>query len=183
MSTVYLKHRFSEDLDLFSETSFDAQQLLDIVEEWLKKHKLTLTRRQIGNVHIYLLTFPNKVTLKVDFVYHPYKRIEKGMVFRDIEVDSLTDIATNKLLTINQRTEIKDFVDLYFLLKHHTVWDLMEGLRVKYNMKTEPFFVASDFTKVEDFKGLPKMIVPLTLDELKEFFRGQAKKLGRQVVE
>ena len=183
LSTVYFKHRHSEDLDLFSEKSFDAQELLDIVEEWSKKYTLTITRRQTGNIHVYLLTFPNKEILKVDFVSHPYKRIEKGTVFRDIQVDSLVDIATNKLLTINQRTEIKDFVDLYFLLKHYTVWDLMEGLRVKYNMKTEPFFIASDFTKMEDFKGLPRMIKPLSLSELKSFFREEAKKLGRQAVE
>jgi len=95
----------------------------------------------------------------------------------------LADIATNKLLTINQRTQVKDFVDLYFLLEKYTVWDLMEGMRIKYRMKTEPFFVASDFLKVEDFEFLPKMIKPLDLNELKSFFREKAKETAKKAVE
>lgn len=97
-----------------------------------------------------------------------------------ILVDSLVDIAVNKLLTITQRNDVKDFVDLYFLLDKFTVWDLMEGVRVKFKMKLEPFIVASDFLKVEDFETMPKMIKKLTLEDLKTFFRQQAKKIGKR---
>ena len=50
-------------------------------------------------------------------------------------------------------------------------------------MRTEPLFVAEDFTKVEDFDVMPRMIKPLTLDELKAFFREKAKEVGRRVTE
>lgn len=183
LSTFYLQHRYSEDLDFFSEQSFDSQDIFDAVNTWTEKYKLETTRRETENVHVYLLTFPNGETLKVDFVYHRYKRLEKGEIFKGIAVDSLLDIAVNKLLTINQRADVKDFVDLYFLLKHFTVWDLMEGLRVKYHMKTEPFFVSEDFTQVEDFQTMPRMVKPLNLGELKTFFRQKAKEIGKTVIE
>lgn len=43
----------------------------------------------------------------------------------------------------------------------------------------QPF---EEFLKIEDFTLLPKMIKPLTLDQLKSFFRVLAKKLGKKVV-
>lgn len=183
LSAVYLAHRYSEDLDLFSEKPFDGDEILMLVNGWVEQYNIEVTRRQNERVHVYFLTFPSKSTLKVDFVHHPYKRIEKGKLFQDIQVDSLLDIATNKLLTINQRSEVKDFVDLYFLLKEFTIWDLMEGIAVKYRMRTELLFVAEDFTKVEDFDVMPRMIKSLTLEELKTFFREKAKEVGRRVTE
>jgi hypothetical protein len=45
-------------------------------------------------------------------------------------------------------------------------------------MKFDPVFTAGDMLKVLDFDKLPRMISPLTLDDLKEFYRQQAVVLG-----
>lgn len=182
LSAVYLHHRESDDLDFFSENNFDTQVLFEKVSLLAQKHNFDFERRQIENVHIYNIDFLKKTPLKVDFVYYPHKRIEKGAIFNDFNVDSLSDIATNKLLTIGQRTEVKDFVDLFYLLEKFSIWDLMEGLRIKFNMKTEPFFIASDIMKVEDFTIMPRMIKPLTLDQLKTFFVQKAKEIGKTAI-
>src|SRR5436190_2938449 len=100
-----------------------------------------------------------------------------------IDVDSLIDIAVNKLLVTQQRTEVKDFVDLYFLLKKFTVWDLIEGVRIKFKVTIDPLIIGSDFLKVESFDYLPKMIKPLSLKELKRFFKEKAKDVGLKVVD
>lgn len=183
LSAFYLYHRESEDLDFFSKKEFPSEEIVKKVSVWAKKYSFQVERRQIENVHVYNLQFPNGEILKVDFVNHPYKSLEEGKIVDGIRIDSLSDIATNKLLTINQRTQVKDFVDLYFLLEKYTVWDLMEGMRIKYSMKTEPFFIASDFLKIEDFEFLPKMIKPLTLEQLQTFFREKAKEIGIKAVE
>ena len=129
----------------------------------------------------FLLKFNNTTTLKVDFGYYPYKQIEKPNELNGIKTDSLTDIAVNKFLTITQRNTVKDFVDLYFLLEKFTVWELIEGVRIKFRMQLEPFILASDFLKVEDFSFLPRMIAPLTLGELKSFYRQKAQDLGKKI--
>ena len=41
----------------------------------------------------------------------------------NLEIDSLLDIAVNKILTLSSRAEVKDFVDLYFLLQKFSLWD------------------------------------------------------------
>lgn len=182
LSLIYLKHRYSEDIDLFSEKSFDNQTIFTLMQGLSKKLHFEIQSDFKEVVYIFNLTFKNNTKLKVDFGYYPYQKIEKEQLIESFKVDSLIDIAVNKLLTITQRTDVKDFVDLYFLLKKFTVWTLIDGVKVKFRVKLEPMLVGGDFLKIEDFDFLPKMLVPLNLDELKVFYRDQAKKLGMKVV-
>lgn len=183
LSAFYLQHRYSEDIDLFSQEKLDNQVIFTLVQDLGQKHGFTIQSRSTEVTYIFDLTFKNGVGLKVDFAYYPYKRLRKGVTFGGVETDSLLDIAVNKLLTVSQRNEVKDFVDLYFLLQEFTVWDLMEGMGVKFKIKTEPLLVAIDFLKVDDFDYLPKMIKKLDLETLKSFFRQKAKELGKRSVE
>ena len=183
LSAVYLHHRESEDLDFFSETDFDNEPILEIIKNIASSLSTTYRFTIRHHSRIIELVQKDKLLIKIDFVYHPYKRLEKGPAIKGFPVDSLLDIAANKLLTVNQRNEIKDFVDLYFLLKKFTVWDLLYAVKAKYNMEIDIILVASDFLKIEDFDFLPKMIIPLTLDQLKVFFKKQAKELGKRSVE
>ena len=183
LSSVYLYHRFSDDLDFFSEEKFNTQQVFDLIQAWSEKLKYSFNSRINEVVYIFELKFENGADLKVDFGNYPYKRVEPGLRLGDLEIDSKLDIAINKLLTITQRSSVKDFVDLYFLLMEYSLWDLVAGVRLKFNMKMEPFLLASDFLKVEDFNELPQMIKPLKLEKLKEFFREEAKKISRLSIE
>lgn len=182
LSSIYLHHRLSEDLDFFSPEKFDTLVILNLITEWSKKHRFKVTSQENEVVRIFLLEFPDKEKLKVDFGYYPYKRLEKGQLVGSIEADSLLDIATNKLQTIHQRSDVKDFVDLFFLLRKFTVWDLMEGVRVKFRMELDPYTVAADYLKIEQFEDLPRMLVPLSLKDLQDFFKEKAKELGMSVV-
>lgn len=182
LSAFYLNHRYSEDLDFFTEKEFNSEALFTLVDSWRKKCGFTFTSEFHQVVHIFMLTFQNGRVLKVDFGYYPYPRIEQSQIVNNIKTDSLVDIAVNKLLTITQRTTIKDFVDLYYLLQEFTIWDLIQGVRVKFRVDLEPFILASDLLKVDDFDQLPRMIRPLKLEELKAFFRQKAREMGLKAV-
>jgi len=183
LSEFYLQHRFSEDLDFFSEKKFDFDKIFEEVNDWSKKLDFTFTRQQREVVHIYILNLKNKDTLKLDFGYYPYPRVKKGIKYQGLTVDSLLDIAINKLASVNQRNSVKDFVDLYYLLDKFTIWDLIEGVKMKFRMEIEPWILGSDLEfVVKDFQTLPKMIKPLTLNELKNFFRQKAQELGKKSV-
>ena len=182
LSAFYLQHRYSEDLDFFSEKNIDTETIFTFFQDLKKQHSFTFTSEFQQVVYIFLLKFNNTTTLKVDFGYYPYSQIEKPSKLNGIKTDSLIDIAVNKLLTITQRNTVKDFVDLYFLLEKFTVWELIEGVRIKFRMQLEPFILASDFLKVEDFDFMPRMIKKLDIEELKSFFREKSKELGRRAV-
>ena len=183
LSAVYLQHRYSDDLDFFSESKFDNQTILTLMEGWGKENNFSLQARFAEVVYIFNLAFKNKRKLKVDFGYYPYKRLRKGQIINGVAVDSLLDIATNKLLTVTSRSDVKDFVDLYYLLQKFTVWDLMEGIRIKFRMKVEPLLLGADFLKIDDFENLPVMLKPLNLEKLQEFYKTLAKRLGGRAVE
>lgn len=183
LSAVYLHHRLSEDLDFFSQNRFDTLPILNLITEWSKKHKFTIESRELEVVRIFLLEFTDGEKLKVDFGYYPYKRLKEGQVIDLIDVDSLFDIAVNKLQIIHQRTDAKDFVDLYFLLKEFTIWDLIEGVRVKFRMELDPYTIGADCLKMDILEKLPTMLIPLTIEQIKDFYRDLAKKLGMSVVE
>lgn len=183
LSSVYLHHRLSEDLDFFSQDKFDTLTILNLITEWGRKHKFKITSQETEVLRIFLLEFSDREQIKVDFGYYPYKRLKKGELIDFVEVDSLLDISVNKLQTIHQRNDVKDFVDLYFLLKKFTVWDLIEGVRKKFNIELDPYTIAADCLKVEDFENLPNMLIPLDLLHLKSFYKELAKKLGKNLVE
>lgn len=182
LSLYYLKHRQSIDLDFFSDHEFDPQAILDTVNTWGEELNLTVDYLVIEKTQIFNLTFPNKHTVKIDFALYPYKQVKKCQMISGVKVDSLTDIAINKLLTAEQRSEVKDFVDLYFLLESFSIWDLLEGVKVKFGVKIDPFIIGSDLLKVESFDYLPEMVKPLTLEQLKSFFKEKAKQItGRSL--
>ncbi len=183
LSAFYLQHRYSEDLDFFTEKKFDNQDVFNLVDSWSKKYSFTFTSESHQAVYVFMLSFKNKEVLRVDFGRYPHKRIEENNIIDGLKTDSLVDIAVNKLLTVTQRSTVKDFVDLYFLLEKFTIWDIIQGVRIKFRMELEPYILASHFLKVEDFDYLPKMIKPVEIKDLKAFFRQKALVIGKKSVE
>lgn len=184
LSMYYLGHRFSVDLDFFAEEKFNPQTILAIATAWAKDLNAKLEYIPAEDTHIFNFAFANKNTVKVDFAYYPYKRIQEGVLKNGVLVDSLFDIAVNKLMVIQQRSEVKDFVDLYLSLslKKFTVWDLINAIEVKFKVDVDTFIIGSDFLKVEQFDFLPQMAKPLGLDELKSYFKKTAKELGEGII-
>jgi len=94
------------------------------MSDWSEKYGYKFTSRFAEVVYRFDMNFKDGENFKVDFGFYPYIQVEKGLISDGIVVDSLRDIATNKLSVINQRIDIKDFVDLYIILQdHYTVWD------------------------------------------------------------
>lgn len=183
LSYFYFHHRYSEDLDFFSETPFSLEKISSIVSLWAQEYNFSFDAQWRDVVYIFTFKFKNGEMLKVDFGHYPYKRIEKGVEFKGVAIDSLLDIAVNKLTAVNQRSQVRDFVDLYYFLKKFTIWDLIEGARIKFRMELEHWILASDLAYgVEKFDSLPRMIKPLTLKELRIFYRNLAKELGKKAV-
>ncbi|MBN1181774.1 MAG: nucleotidyl transferase AbiEii/AbiGii toxin family protein [Bacteroidales bacterium] len=182
LSEYYLHHRISVDLDLFSEDKYDENIIADKVRSWSEKYKFRFTSRYVEPANIYMFKFPDGETLKVDFNYYSYRCIEPPMVSSGLKIDSKLDIAINKLLTVTQRVEVKDFVDLYYLLGEYSFWDLRTGVERKFRIDIEPILIASDFLAAEEFEYLPKMLKPLKLETLKKFFRDRARVLGKKSV-
>lgn len=183
LSAFYYHHRESEDIDLFTQNPFDQ----DYVRSWMRKeekiHGWKLTYRQVFERQTYEISWKDHHG-KIEFVHYDFPQLEKAtLLYERFKIDTKGDIATNKLLTISQRTAVKDFVDLYFLLKKDfTWWDLMHSTERKFGMEIEKLYLSSLLLKVEEFDALPFMKKPLSLKKLKTFFLGEAKRLASTMV-
>jgi len=79
LSYFYLKHRYSEDFDFFSLKKFDNQILISIVKKWADELDFTYQTRFEEVINIFNFNFKNGQTLKIDFGFYPYRRIEMAL--------------------------------------------------------------------------------------------------------
>lgn len=183
LSEYYLQHRYSEDIDFFSDKKYDRQIITQFIKKLSNQLKVSYKEKPTEIAQMFFLEFSSSYSLKIDFVYSIDKRLKTGLNDNGIIIDSFLDIAVNKLTTINDRLNVKDFVDYYFISTHFSIWDLIEGVRIKCRKEIEPWILSSDFLGIESFDSMPRMIKPLTLEELKKFYRQKAKELGMKQVE
>ncbi len=119
-------HRSSIDLDLFYHERFDQPEILKVFEENFKQrfvYKQQLT--QFG-----IFCFIDDV--KVDIVYFPHLPISAIEVEDGIKFYSSADIAAMKIQAILGRGKKKDFWDLYELLQHYSLQQIMDWHKQKY---------------------------------------------------
>ncbi len=117
-------HRQSVDLDFFGKLPEDKDELIDVV-------------RRVGDVtvlnrsKIILQMVVNQV--KVDFVdYSRYPWIDEPILGDGFVLASDKDIAAMKINAIMGRGTRKDFIDLYVLLQHYSLTQIMDFYRQKY---------------------------------------------------
>lgn len=182
LSVFYFNHRYSVDLDFFSEKEFDKNTVIKFINS-LSIQLGTSVKMTKKEMVMWFELSKSKETLKVDFLNFPYPRIDKGLIYQGVDIDGPKDIGANKLLLLNLTEEPKDYVDLYFILKEkYSIWDLLETAKTKFKLDLDLISLGEDFLNAEKIKFLPLMIKPLTLDELKSFFKLQAVKLGARIV-
>ena len=117
-------HRQSVDLDFFGRLPEDKDELIDVV-------------RHLGEVTVFnrskiiLQMVVNQV--KVDFVdYSRYPWIDEPVYGDGFVLASDKDIAAMKINAIMGRGTRKDFIDLYVLLQHYSLKEILGFYQQKY---------------------------------------------------
>lgn len=184
LSEYYLQHRLSEDLDFFSEEEFDVQA----VSIFFAKNKKNFGIQKIDfqqsfNRNLIFLHLQEDI-IKSEFTYFPFPRIEKKIKRNELYVDSLEDIAVNKLFTIYQQPRSRDFIDLYLIIKK-TGWTMEELIRqtkVKFDWHIDYLQLGSQFLSVKMVKDYPRMITELDKEIWQGYFLDQAKSFGEKII-
>lgn len=184
LAEFYLHHRLSEDLDFFSEQEFDPQNISVV----LKKIKAAagikkIEYQQSFNRNLFFLHTDTDV-LKTEFTYFPFTRIEQKQKIGDLFIDSLIDIATNKVFTIYQNPRARDFIDLYLILKGNAGLSLDSLIRMaksKFDTPIDPIQLGAQYVRVKEVKEYPRMLEKLNKEEWQNFFIQEAEKLSGKV--
>lgn len=181
LSEYYLNHRYSEDLDFFSEKEFNQKD----ISIFLQSNKKVIGNKsfdyqQLFNRNIFQLIYSNNSILKVEFTYFPFKRIDETKKIENMSIDSLKDIAVNKLFTIYQNPRGRDFYDLYFIFKKQPEWSLkplIKLARIKFDFNIDYLQLGTNFTKAKLMIDDPILNKKIDHKIIKEFFLNEAKKI------
>ncbi|OFY60494.1 MAG: hypothetical protein A2V46_04685 [Bacteroidetes bacterium RBG_19FT_COMBO_42_7] len=132
---LYLGHRKSVDIDLFSNFGFDAGQMIENLSQdfpfQLFYSSANTLRGSIENI-------------KTDIIAHRYKYINGPFLLDNISILSEDDIVAmkiNAIITSGQR--IKDFTDIYFLLDKFDISDMIRFYNNKYNQDNDALILKS----------------------------------------
>lgn len=183
LAGFYLHHRISDDLDFFSFKDIDSIFIHKVAEDLktvVGSEDMRFSRLYDRYQFFYMV---GDEEYKIEFARYPFKQLKEVGIFDTLKVDSEFDIAVNKLLTIVDRFDPKDFVDLYFLLPKYNLEQLMAGVENKFGTKLSPLTVGSSFSRAKDIAALPKMVRNLSVDEVKSFFSAEAQKLSPKVLD
>ena len=187
LSEFYLKHRLSEDIDLFIEKKEVDPKLTDAFLKKISFHlKVSkIKRSQFLGLVSYKLIYKDSEELKIDFNYYPFPRIEKGKKYKGIEVDSLYDIAANKIHTLFMKPRTRDYFDIYFILKQKdfSLQKLILDAKAKFDWDIDRVTLVSQFLKVKELKEaeFPKVLVQFDRSKMMEFFLNLAKSLEKDI--
>ena len=190
LAEFYLHHRLSEDLDFFAENEFEPQAISVFLEKIKDKAKIKKVEyQQSFNRNLFFLNLIDGDKIKMEFTYFPFDRIEKKQKIGDLYIDSLLDIAVNKVFTIYQKPRSRDFIDLYFILKNSPVGgkklslnDLVKKTQIKFGNYIEPIQLGSQYMKVKELKDFPKMLIDIKENVWQDFFINEAKKLSSKII-
>lgn len=185
LSEFYLKHRVSEDLDFFNEKQevdpIPINRFFKNKSKILKLEKID-TRRVYG-LYSFFLHFRDKHVLKVDFNYYPFPRIEKGVKFKNLEIESIYDIGVDKVHTIVLKPRARDFIDVYFIIKEkrYSFEELLMQAKTKFDWDISLIELGARFIEASKLTDYPRMIKKIDHKEWQSFFLNEAKKLKKDI--
>lgn len=137
---LQMGHRFSVDLDLFTVTDFDQEDLLaalrtdfEVVVE-VTSPSIFITRIE---------------SVKVDFVRFRYRLLFPVLQTEGIRMLEVRDVAPMKLDAVTKRGSKKDFYDIYFLLQKMPLQEILNLYNEKFQHSTL-FHVIKSLTYFED---------------------------------
>ena len=122
-------HRKSVDLDLFSNFSFDAVQLLDNLSADFSFNLFFSANNTLkGSVN----------QVQVDILAHRYPLVCDPIIIENICMLSMEDIIAMKLNAISVSGQrVKDFIDIYFLLDTYSIGEMIGFYKKKYSQYNE----------------------------------------------
>ena len=181
LGVFYYDHRLSYDLDLFTVKDVDwhfLEKLFISVAEEINAEYKSITKASF--FHRYELKREKDKEI-IDFVIEKVPQIDKEKkTFEMIKVDTQLEIGINKICTLLSRTELKDIIDLYFLVKNG--FDIKENIE-KAKLKdggVEPAIISYLLSRFKISKLPDYMIEKVSVEELEKFI-SDIKKLMAEI--
>ena len=164
LSLFYFQHRFSVDLDFFTDR-FSQERIKDIInylENSIKK-KIQLVGRNSdkkkAGILVYNAYFTKNNVLKIDFIEDTVKLVKPTKVVEGIRILSLDDIYLRKLYAVSGAVSVKDSIGR----------DKFLGGRIESKDLFDIYYLSNTFMPVSKF--VKKYGNSLIVEGLIQWFR------------
>ncbi len=166
---LQIGHRTSTDIDLFSNTIFDVEELsLKLLNDF----QFSVRNRMN---HALLIDISK---IKTDFVFQPSVMIDSPVVIDGVRMASPLEISAMKIAAITARGRKRDFVDIFCLLDQFSLSAIMSAFLQKYPEATAELAIRSLFYFEDAENDLePKCFFDYRWDRVKEKIKLEARKL------
>lgn len=142
-------HRVSRDLDFFTGKDFRVEAFIS----GIRKTGLPFSVISEGEGSLVV----EIAGIKFSLFRYEYPFMEKPLLFEDIRIAGILDIASMKVIAMSQRGTKRDFVDLFFVL-HKLPFHLVAGHMVKRfgRERINPIHVGKSFVYFTDAETDPE---------------------------
>lgn len=183
LAEFYLRHRRSEDLDFFTDEPVGKEEVVRFIDKVENKLKLPKFRyEKIHDRHGFILEH-GKTALKLEFVYYNFPASQKRRRVRGLLVDSLKDIAANKLFAATDRREPKDLVDLAFIFQEKLApRATVRAVEKKFGIKIGKLMLADLYNRGAKTMYLGVRLARRNEKWIRGFYTNELKKLGKAIL-
>ena len=157
-------HRTSVDLDFFGSFGNEEDKLFTVLQPYAEVRRV----KDSPNIKIFFMD-----DVKVDFVnYSIYPWIDDAVEEDGLRLASPKDIAAMKINAIEGRGSKKDFIDIYSLLQHYSLDELLKFYSQKYpNYSIYRALMSLTYFADADPKDTPTLFMDVTWGEMKTFIK------------
>ncbi|MDP1722152.1 MAG: nucleotidyl transferase AbiEii/AbiGii toxin family protein [Candidatus Gottesmanbacteria bacterium] len=180
LARFYFHHRESVDVDLFTQNQgMDFADTHQAILSMVSGLGLSVVRTISVDAFLqYICEDAHGVGLKIDVVKDVPIHFGEIVQKDGIRLDALENIGANKILAVFGRTDAKDFIDLYWILKKTDfTFDHLFALAKRKDVGLEEIFLSYALDKVTDLVTYPTMLVDLPWDAIKIFYQDLSRQL------
>ena len=180
LAHFYLQHRKSYDLDFFTSEENLVDSFSRNAGVFLEKQNLKVERRRGMKSFVELFVSRRNESLVIQFAQDSPFRFEPPREFSGypgLKVDSLRDIASNKTLALFGRAALRDFIDLYVLIREAGVDSkaLLQDAQQK-DKRFDLYWFAVSLERINTYSAesqeMLMLLKPIAFSELQSFFNG-----------
>ena len=170
---LQIGHRDSIDFDFFASESFDPLKVQDILRTILPDREFMTIQRERDT-----LTIVVDKTIKISFFGSPYPLVRPLIDTDALQLASIEDIGCMKLTAVVGWATLKDYVDLYFIVRRFS-FPLLLGLASEKIPSFNSALTLKSLTYFDDIVQEPILFKhgsDVSLDEVSFYLKQQVKK-------
>lgn len=176
---LQIGHRTSVDFDFYAPKHFDVKKLYQEIERVFGSRAV-----KTGDAENTLFCTISQVS--TSFFWYKYELIKKPIKVKGVRVASVEDVVAMKLIAISHRPKIRDYIDIYYLLKNFSLNEMFSLVSKKYSNFNQYYTIRAlgyfEDIKEEDERPIRVFDKDFSWEKAKEKIFEEVKKLQFSII-